>query len=110
MALSSTTNIVEQYNSCLECSKTCSQNADFTRVLAIAHRSMRFSAYQVEEIFGKSFSDGSTNEGEERERERERRKRASTMTTRSWKPIHSFMTFGFLLLLLEYWKLESVQV
>jgi hypothetical protein len=43
-------------------------------------------------------------------RERERRKRASTMTTRSWKPIHSFMTFGFLLLLLEYWKLESVQV
>jgi len=72
MALSSTTNIVEQYNSCLECSKTCSQNADFTRVLAIAHRSMRFSAYQVEEIFGKSFSDGSTNEGEERERERER--------------------------------------
>jgi hypothetical protein len=44
-------------------------------------------------------------------RERERRKRASTMTTRSWKPIHSFMTLGFLLLLLlEYWKLESVQV
>jgi len=68
---------VEQYNSCLECSKTCSQNADFTRVLAIAHRSMRFSAYQVEEIFGKSFSDGSRNEGEEREREREREEKAS---------------------------------
>jgi hypothetical protein len=111
MALSCTTNFVEQYNSCLECSKTCSQNADFTRVLAIAHRSICFSAYQVEEILGKSFSDGSRNEGEERERERERRKRASMMTTRSWKPIHSFMTFGFLLLLLlEYWKLESVQV
>jgi hypothetical protein len=31
---------------------------------------MRFSAYQVEEIFDKSFSDGSRNEGEERERER----------------------------------------
>jgi hypothetical protein len=77
-------------------------------VLAIAHPSMRFSAYQVEEIFDKSFSDGSRNEGEERGR----RKRALTMTTRSWKPIHSFMTFGFLLLLLllEYWKLESVQV
>jgi hypothetical protein len=70
---------------------------------------MRFSAYQVEEIFDKSFSDGSRNEGEERERERERRKRALTMTTRSWKSIRSFMTFGFLLLLLEYWKLESVQ-
>ncbi len=55
MALSCTTNSVEQYNSCLECSKTCSQKADFTRVLAIAHRSMRFSAYQVEEIFDKSF-------------------------------------------------------